>query len=72
MMAVKQIWKEQFWKEQKAINKLATRKQIKQPNKMSTGNAQAAESIFAGVIHILVPSFGFNWACDASFFICSF
>ena len=27
---------------------------------------------FTGVIKILVPRFGFNWACDTSFFVCTF
>ena len=32
----------------------------------------SSRSNFAGMIQLLVPSFGFNWAGDASFFISSF
>ena len=57
---------------QKTTNKQDLRSKRHNQNDISNSDAQAAEAIFAGVIQILVPSFGFNWARDASFFISSF
>ena len=49
-----------------------TNKTTNKPQQETDKRCASSRSNFAGMIQLLVPSFGFNWAGDASFFISSF